>query len=319
MLPVRIETPSEKEFKIDFVLCTRNREKNILNLLRSINGLVNCNLAEVTIVDSSNNPIQITPEEFSGIGKINLIHSQPGLPTQRNIGLSATVNPVIVFLDDDVLLESNFINATLHEFINEADLSGLGYPLKNLEFAPRKIFKGWYCYVNENSYGQVTKSGKNYWYPEVYGKANLKSPMWIPGCAMAFRRTHIQGLNFNPVLEEGLLGGYALGEDVDFSLRLYKLGKSLKFCTTTVVHHYEAPGERDDSLRLAQAQGQWLRFLTRSHKSYVNSFCVSLRLLSELIYVTLLKLVGRGSPTARICSWNRLYNFLGRSPYSDFN
>ena len=319
MLPVAKETKLESKFEIDFILCTRNRASNILELLRSIDNLDGCHRAEVTVVDSSDNPMKLSYREFSRIGKINLLHSLPGLPTQRNIGLEATSNPIIVFLDDDVLLESNFITATLSEFESNVALGGLGYLLKGVNFSPRQIFKGLSVTVNRKYHGQVTKSGKNYWYPEIGDHSKTKPPMWLPGCAMGFRRTQIDGLHFNPVLEEGLLGGYALGEDVDFSLKVHKTGKSFGLCTSTLVNHYEAPGERDNSLELARAQGHWLRYLTKTHKIYVYRSWVFFSLFMEFFYLFFAKYIRRGSASARMCSKQRLVNFLTSSPYSEFN
>lgn len=319
MLSASVKSIAEQKFKIDFILCTRNRSKNIFELLGSINNLVGCEVAEVTVVDSSDNPIKLSSGKFSKIGNINLIHSLPGLPTQRNIGLKATHNPIIVFLDDDVLLENNFIIATLQEFENNLNLGGMGYLLKGVNFVPMKIFKKISIAIKVKDYGQITKSGRNYWYPENGDPLKFNSPMWLPGCAMAFRRAQIDGMNFNTVLEKGILGGYALGEDVDFALTAYGSGQSLGLCVRTTVNHYEAPGERDNPFQLAQAQGHWLKYLAKSHQSYVIKSRVFLRLFTEFIYLLFTKFIGRGSPNARICSRERLIYFLRSSPYSELN
>jgi GT2 family glycosyltransferase len=191
--------------------------------------------------------------------------------------------------------------------------------LKGVEFSDKKLFKSFSISVNVEQFGQVTKTGINYWYPEMGDKLKYNSPMWLPGCAMAFRRTEIQGVEFSSTLEEGILGGYALGEDVDFTLRLHKKGKRFGLCVRTIVDHYEAPGERDNAIQLSRAQGHWLKYLTKAHKRYVQRNWVFLRLLSEFLYLKIALVMNRGSSSARICSRERLLKFLQNSPYSNFN
>jgi GT2 family glycosyltransferase len=305
--------------KIDFILCTKDRPDAIKTLLNSINTLDQLELAEVTVVDSSKKPLELDSLQFTKPMPVKVIQSKPGLPTQRNIGLKSSKNPIVVFLDDDVVLAENFISATIEEFSQNIDIAGIGYLLKGVEFSDKKLFRNFAVAVNEEKFGQVTKTGINYWYPERGERLSYKPPMWLPGCAMAFRRTEINGVEFNPVLEEGILGGYALGEDVDFTLRLQKKGKKFRLCVKTTVDHYEAPGERDNSLQLSQAQGNWLKFLTKTHKQYVRTNRVFLRLFAEFLYLKLAFFINRGSSGARICSRERLLNFLQRSPYSEFN
>lgn len=319
MLAVPNKANEAEQLKIDFILCTRNRLENVLKLLESMNRLTSCSLAEVTIVDSSDVPITINKNDYSEIGSINLEFSKPGLPSQRNLGLSSTRNPIVVFLDDDVVLAQNFISATLEEFSKNHEIAGLGYLLQGVQFTERKIFKAISSKVKVKEYGQVTKTGKNFWYPELGEADKYKSPMWLPGCAMAFRRVQIEKKIFNPVLEKGILGGYALGEDVDFTLSLLKEGKRFGLCHTTIVNHYEAPGERDNTIELARAQGHWLNYLSKSHKNFVRRNWVISRLFGEFVYLKLAKYFNRGSLNAQICSRERLFNFLGSSPYSKQN
>lgn len=319
MLPEAKKSVAFQKYEIDFILCTRNRVKNIFDLLGSINNLVGSESAAVTIVDSSDDPIQLDPNDFQKIGKINLVHTTPGLPSQRNIGLLSTVNPIIIFLDDDVLLETNFITATVHQFESNLALAGIGYLLKGVDYVPKKISKRFSLSVNVEQYGQVTRSGKNYWYPEKGEHHNFKPPMWLPGCAMAFRRAQLEGVRFNTVLERGILGGYALGEDVDFTLRLQRIGKNFGLCLNTMVNHYEAPGARDNPRQLARAEGHWLKYLAKSHRSHVFKLWVFLRLFTEFIYLLVVVFIFRGNPIARVCSGERLLNFLRSGPYSKLN
>ncbi|MCX6131994.1 MAG: glycosyltransferase [Proteobacteria bacterium] len=267
--------------KIDFILCTRNRPNAIRMLLGSICNLEVTELAKITIIDASDLPVSFSGIILPGHVELNVIDTQPGLPSQRNIGLASTENQIIVFLDDDVLLPKNFITATLKAFEEDNQLAGLGYLLRGVEYTSNGRFLNKVKNINASKFGQVTKSGLNLWYPEKTLRVE-NQPMWIPGCAMAFRRSEITNLLFNENLELGILGGYALGEDVDFTLRLFQGSGRIKLCTEIVVDHYEAPGERDNNLRLSKAQGSWLKYLSASFPALVPSRRVLLRLTTEL-------------------------------------
>jgi GT2 family glycosyltransferase len=304
---------------VDIILCTKDRPSAITSLLYNISTLASLEYAKITVVDASQSSAEVNYEQFSELFTIQVIRSAPGLPTQRNLGLKATVNPIIVFLDDDVVLPQNFISATLSEFSKDDDIAGVGYLLKGVEFHDKKLLKCISVRLNGRHFGQVSKSGLNYWYPEVGNKLNFRPPMWLPGCAMAFRRSQITGMLFNPVLEKGILGGYALGEDVDFTLALVANGKKLALTLDAIVDHYEAPGERDNRHQLARAQGDWLKYLAKSQNQYISSSRIFSRLILEFLYLHVFMFIGRGNTSARVCARKRLTGFLSSSPYSSQN
>ena len=272
-------------------------------------------LAQITVVDASDLADDFSDVNPPGHTELNVIVAKPGLPSQRNIGLANTKSQIVVFLDDDVLLPKNFITATLKAFSTDDHLAGLGYLIKGVDYesARHRFFnrgKG----INASRFGQVTKSGINLWYPEKSLEVE-NQPMWIPGCAMAFRRSAITNLVFNPRLELGILGGYALGEDVDFTLRLFQRGGRIKLCTELKVDHYEAPGERDDHLRLCKAQGAWLRYLSRTFPLLVPSRQVLLRLTAELSYLILAKILWPATTIGLKGGVFKVLNFISRNPY----
>jgi GT2 family glycosyltransferase len=82
-------------------------------------------------------------------------------------------------------------------------------------------------------------------------------------------RTQKIGLNrFSIELENGPSGGYALGEDVDFSIRIGKLGLIENLC----IEHKQAPSVRDSSRVMSRAIGRWHGYLIRNHPEKVSFF-----------------------------------------------
>ncbi len=300
--------------KIDFILCTRNRPNAIRMLVNSIGSLENMDLAKVTVVDASDSPVNSSDFDFPNQIQLTVLHAKPGLPSQRNFGLANTDNAIVVFLDDDVILPQNFIVETLKAFSEDEQLAGLGYIIGGINYESSDKFISKFIKLNASSFGQVSRSGKNIWYPENTLLVE-KQPMWIPGCAMTYRRSAVINLDFNSNLEKGILGGYALGEDVDFSLRLFRRGGILKVCTSVIIDHYKAPGERDNHISLAKAQGAWLKYLSNTFPLYVPAASVFLRLLAELLYLSLALIIGRTSSGILKQGTYKFLNFLRPSPY----
>lgn len=301
---------------ISFILCTRNRPSNIKSLVESIFNLDSAGYVSVTVVDSSDDERRA---DFSGLniaGKLNLkvLHSPPGLPTQRNLGISSSTEPIIVFLDDDVELPTNFISSTLHEFNVRPELAGLGYVLRGVKYSSGNSVTRWMSGLTPSHYGQVSKSGINLWYPENCN-SQVNPPMWLPGCAMAFRRASLGNHEFNPLLEQGILGGYALGEDVDFTLSLSGQGKVLGLCTTAIVNHYEALGERDDRIRLGYAHAAWLKYLAVAHSNQVKLGRTFLRVCMESLYVIAAFTLRRKGFSEVLVSLRRIKIFMSKGPY----
>jgi GT2 family glycosyltransferase len=273
------------------------------------------NKTNVIIVDSSDSQLDYEADLFQNFGRFKVLRTGPGLPTQRNIGLEESASALVVFLDDDVELQENFVEETINHFNENVSCDGLGYLLQDVTLTTGSKFNDRIQGLTMSKFGQVSKSGRNLWYPTLGSRENFLAPMWIPGCAMSFRRRAISDLTFESRLEKGVLKGYALGEDVDFTLKIIKRGGKLELCTSSLVNHYEAPGERDRTRELAVAQGAWLRYLTQVHTEYVSLPRVMVRLVAESIYLGLsvLKDVSRKSSLKN--SLLKLASFSKTPPY----
>ena len=303
--------------ELDFILCTRNRPAQIRSLIELLGTVKSICKTSLIIVDSSDSPMEYEQELFLNFHGFKVLKTDPGLPTQRNIGLKESSSDLVVFLDDDVELQENFVEETIDHFKNSETCDGLGYILKDVSLTTGSRFMDRIQGLTTSKFGQVSKSGRNLWYPTLGSQVDFRNPMWIPGCAMSFRRKAIYGLNFEPRLEKGILMGYALGEDVDFTLNIVKRGGKLELCTSTLVNHYEAPGERDRTRELAYAQGAWLKYLTQVHSEYVSRQRVIVRLVAETIYMGLsvFKDVSRKSSLKN--SLLKLLSFSKKSPYGN--
>ncbi len=93
---------------ISIIIPTRNRRDS---LLRSITSLYKQSypIHEIIVIDASDRPL--TKEELINNEAVNfsLLHSSPSVCAQRNTGIKKTTGDYIFLLDDDIILDPNYI------------------------------------------------------------------------------------------------------------------------------------------------------------------------------------------------------------------
>jgi GT2 family glycosyltransferase len=190
---------------------------------------------------------------------------------------------LITFIDDDIGIEREFLTSTRGFFEMNPKIVGSAPLIKSLygfktpneltdKISHKKLMK--------NS-GKVTPSGNNFWFLDNQSDV-LQTAEWLPGCCMTYRTSKIKSIQFSTHLQNGPTGGYALGEDVDFSLRAAGLG-SLMLDSKTIISHLQALSIRDDRLVMASGLGRWLAYASRNFPAQVSILRVSVRLLLQIL------------------------------------
>lgn len=110
----------------------------------------------------------------------------PGLPAQRNAGLDAATGDVLLFLDDDVTLEPDYLAELLKAFDDDAVGAATGA-------ITNQIFPGWYVRLFQWLFRQVRYAPRSF-----LQRSGLPTFLYRPreqvdigiltGCNMAFRR-----------------------------------------------------------------------------------------------------------------------------------
>lgn len=112
----------DKKLKISVVIATKNRLQDIIKCIESI--FIQILLPdEIVIVDSSDTQeLNTRIKEFkSGITKIIYVHTKPGVNYQRNIGIEKSSGDIVFFLDDDTILEKDFLKEIVNVFENDKE------------------------------------------------------------------------------------------------------------------------------------------------------------------------------------------------------
>ena len=240
------------------------RSKPLSKLLHSINKQT-LYPDEILIIDGSvDNETEtlLENETFENLRYFKVEKQDRGLTKQRNCGINlvAETSEIICFLDDDIILTSDYFENILNTYKLKKDALAVGgYILNNVNWKESSDKK------NSNKFyfdGWIRNEPSRFKLRRKFGLLPDKSPGFLPtfahgrsigflppsqkiyeveqimGGVSSYKKEIFEKISFSTYFE-----GYGLYEDADFSLRLSKLGK-LYLNTSAQLYHYH-----DDSGR----------------------------------------------------------------------
>ena len=227
------------------ILCTRNRLPDIVRALQSL-AVQTLVPEELIIIDSSDTPLS-KQQEFTRYFSVDCFphslllykHTAPGLPFQRNRGIACATADIVHFIDDDVVLEHDYLEQMHAAFSMRPTYLGgmgtvtnIGMPCFDYIYCLRTFF----LLQRDYSSGFFTASGMP---QHCYGTKDFKDVEVLGGCCMSYRSSV-----FKKHLFDEKLGRYAFMEDCDFSKRVSKDG-ALFFNPCARLAHFNSPLNRD--------------------------------------------------------------------------
>jgi glycosyltransferase involved in cell wall biosynthesis len=221
------------------VIATRNRPGSIRDCLNSLNKQTVLP-DEVVIVDSSEGTeTKDVVESLRGVLGYGCEYRKSSVASaaqQRNVGAEIIHSDLVLFLDDDVVLEPPFIREITAVFRDEADerLAGVSGTISNEIFSEPKglnrfllglclgQFKG-------NLAGKVLGPAVNFFPAD--GEGRVQDVEWLPTTCTAYRRTIFLAHRF-----ESTFAGYSFAEDVHLSTRIARRYRLLNTTRARVFH-----------------------------------------------------------------------------------
>jgi len=223
--------------EVSVIIPTYKREKDLNECLNSI--IIQTNLPkEVIVVDNNNdgkteNLISNLKNEFGKHGVLlRYIKNQRenSLTAARNIGIKNSIGDIILFLDDDIILEKNYIEEILKIYEKYSKALGVqGYitikPFKTISFLKLvnlfgKIFFLGYLKKNECKVLPSISSS----YPYLLDK--IISCQCLSGANNSYKRLILERFKCDEKLKK-----YSEGEDIDLSYRIFKEHPNSLFLT----------------------------------------------------------------------------------------
>ena len=111
---------------ISVIIPTRNRCKSLNRTLESIEKCKYDDLYEIIVVDngSSDATHSVCEKKKKNLPIRYIYDERPGLHVGRNVGYQQSKGEILVYLDDDVILQEQFLQ-TVSEYMNTEEKIGL--------------------------------------------------------------------------------------------------------------------------------------------------------------------------------------------------
>ncbi len=176
--------------------------------------------------------------EAHGIPCVYLRKETPGLVASRNLGVRSASGDIVLFLDDDVLLEPGYIAALVALFEQDADGSvGGATGALAIDYKPGvRAFLRFFL-LDGNRPGAVLPSGSGVLVRQ--GEIHAPVPVqWLSGCNMAYRREVFDTFQF----DQRLGPSYGWSDDLDLSHRVGQVWTLMATPEARLVHLKEPSG-----------------------------------------------------------------------------
>jgi GT2 family glycosyltransferase len=184
------------------------------------------------------------------------VRTAPGLPRQRNLGARVSDGDVVVYLDDDVVLEPGYLAALARVYAEDpahaiGGVGGAQVPDPTPRESPWRRAACRLFLLDGYGRGIVKRSGRVEY---AFAPARPLQVEFLSGCNMSFRREVLEALAFDE-----RLGGYALGEDLQFSYRVSRRWRLVVTPDARCEHRHADGGRpRGDAFRAMAVFNKYL-------------------------------------------------------------
>lgn len=217
------------------VICTYNRREL---LEASVLSVMDQDLAagefEIIVVDNnSTDGTRETVQRLAACSPVRityLFEAVQGLSSARNAGISTAQGEIVVFIDDDIEAEPQWLRE-LSAVFDSSEIAGAGGPIRPVWPFPRPQWLG------KDREGFLTVSE----FEEARETGFFHYPHYPWGANIAFRRTIFDTIGlFPPNL--GRIGASLLSnEELNLCKRIESAGFKIRFAPQAVIHHKIAP------------------------------------------------------------------------------
>jgi len=241
---------------LSIIICTKNRPNDLKITLESVFQQSFLPDSVVIVDDSTSDDTEILVRDYAVSTPVNLIYSHSprphsGLPAARNTGIKKIpdITEVILFLDDDVTLEKQYLESIESVFSRCPEISGTTGFIPTGYYS-RSVYEKFLLWIISGLNPVLVPA--TLICPSVSRTGEALSPLflkkdtshipaqWLSGCNMAYRAEIFRnGNSFDEHLTR-----YALGEDMIFSYGLFREGKKLIMVYPARLIHRISPDDR---------------------------------------------------------------------------
>ena len=249
--------------KFSLIICTYMRPNAVVKLLQSVKEQ-SLYPTEILIIDGSTDDKTKTilaQNTFKNLTYYSVDASQRGLTKQRNFGVQQVSKDIeiVCFLDDDTILEIDYFKNLIETYKIKMDAVAVGGYISNeVTWFKKNISIAFNEFEKD---GFVRKIGQRNVIRKRLGLLSDKPPGIMPifsngfpisflpptnkiyeveyfmGGVSSYKKTILDEISFSHYFE-----GYGLYEDLDFCLRVSKIGKLYVNTAAKLEHHHEEGG-----------------------------------------------------------------------------
>ncbi|MDZ7697206.1 MAG: glycosyltransferase [Deltaproteobacteria bacterium] len=231
---IALSFKASKAPSVSVIVCTRDRPAQLARCLGSLQNLSH-KPDEICVVDNASRSDE-TCTVTAGFGDVHYVYEpKPGLNVARNKGIRQSSGDIIAFVDDDVTVHGDWLDAIQGAFVDLGVMAVTGLAL------PAEL-KTQAQYLFETHWG----FGRGY-QDKVFGRQFFERfrSRGVPvleigaGANMAFRRRVFDDVGlFDERLDVGAAG---CSGDSEMWYRILARGGICHYVPTAVVYHYHRP------------------------------------------------------------------------------
>lgn len=293
--------------QISIIIPTYNRVEDLNKCLDSIRFQTILPKEIVIVDDSDNNEIQdllehikIEFKEKSIFLKYIRNKKEKSLAIARNTGIEYTAGDIILFLDDDVILDKDYIKQILKVYEKHPDALGVQGYITNIDFnrfwnTVHKIDLSGHFERNKCRVQTSTDAT----YPYLLNDVILCQ--WLSGANHSYKRNIFQNFRYDENLKK-----YSYKEDVDMSYRIFKVHPNSLFITphAKLIHNLSKEGRIPNKMLLNMKQVYTLYFFYKNiDQNIINKMIFIWSWIMPLIinaFISIVRFIKTGSKNGLI-------------------
>ncbi|OGR85667.1 MAG: hypothetical protein A2901_07835 [Elusimicrobia bacterium RIFCSPLOWO2_01_FULL_54_10] len=286
--------------KISVIIATLNRAADLRKALESILSQTEPPFEVLVIDQSVDEETCLLAEELKESALSKKIYlryirqSEKSLVKARNRGILLAAGEIISFLDDDIVLFSDYFAHINQAFEADSKLAGVSgnvivrSKLEGTKWRLRKALMEFFLLSNFD--GKMTVSGFG---TPIYERVIDRTLQveFLPGCDMNFRKDRMGDETFDEWFT-----GYSFREDAEFSYRMSQLGKCIMIPQAKLYHNYSVSNRLNvDALTRMTIQNYHYVYLKHKNRHFYSKFFFGYSILG-LVLMDLIEFLSRRDP-----------------------
>lgn len=271
-------TNNVNDLNVSIIICTKDRPKDLIKCIDSLSSQT-YPLYEIIIIDSGNTVFDIKYDNKLRQNTVKHMRHVCSLTQARNFGIDQSNGDIIIFLDDDVILDKDYVYNIARIFDNNKDVGSVcGNIISDLVRSDKLSKLIEYSLVKKirNFVFNIlflTSWGDGKFHPSGFptfpiGKKEMMQIECMQGANMAFRREVLKKYRFDENLK-----GYSYMEDCDISYRVSREYKIIYSPDAKLIHNVSPTSRYSDYSKMKMAiQNHWYMFNKNFPKRIYNRF-----------------------------------------------